>query len=77
MHQTVFIDQLHPKRLLETVKSHNTSKLECFGTNGALSYLQKCHKKVGRNCKFNIIDCACIDAYIIHSEVTGQSLTRK
>ena len=26
---------------------------------------------------FNIIDCACINAYIIYSEVTGQNLTRR
>ena len=27
MHQTVFVDQLHPKKLPETVKSYHVSKI--------------------------------------------------
>ena len=27
MHQTVFVDQLHPKKLPETIKSYNASKV--------------------------------------------------
>ena len=27
MHQTVFVDQLHPKKLPQTVKSYNASKV--------------------------------------------------
>ena len=27
MHQTVFVDQLHPKKLPETIKSYNASEV--------------------------------------------------
>ena len=30
MHQTVSVDQLHPKKLLETVKSYNASKVGLY-----------------------------------------------
>ena len=33
MHQTVSVDQLHPKKLLETVKSYNASKIGLYVLN--------------------------------------------
>ena len=78
MHQTVSVDQLHPKILPETVKSYNTSKVGVHVLNQMARY-HTCKSATRRwpvAVVFNIIDCACISAYIIYSEVTGQSLTR-
>ena len=79
MDQTVSVDQLHPKKLPETVRSYNASKV---GVN-VLDQMARYHtcKSATRRWPvavfFNIIDCACINAYIIYSEVTGQNLTRE
>ena len=79
MHQTVSVDQLHPKQLSEIVKSYNASKVGVHVLDQMMRY-HTC-KSATRSWPvavvFNIIDCTCISAYIIYSEVTGQSLTRK
>ena len=79
MHQTVSVDQLHPKKLSETVKSYNASKVGVHVLDQMVRY-HICKSATRRwpvAVVFNIIDCACISAYIIYSEVTGHSLTRR
>ena len=79
MHQTVSVDQLHPKKLPETVRSYNASKVGVDVLDQMARY-HTCKSATRRwpvAVFFNIIDCACINAYIIYSEVTGQNLTRR
>ena len=79
MHQTVSVDQLHPKKISETVKSYKPSKVGVHVLDGMVRY-HICESATRRwpvAVVFNIIDCACISTYIIYSEVTGQSLTRR
>ena len=38
MHQTVFVDQLHPKKLPNTVKSYNASKVGVEVLNQMVRY---------------------------------------
>ena len=73
MHQTVFVDQLHPKKLPETVKSYNASKGDVDVLDQMVHYYT-CKSATRRwpvAVFFNIIDCACINSYVIYSEVTG------
>ena len=79
MHQTVSVDQLHPKKLSEAVKSYNASKVGVHVLDQMVHY-HICKSATRRwpvAVVFNIIECTCISAYIIYSEVTGQSLTRR
>ena len=39
MHQTVFIDQLHPKKLPETLKRYNSSKAGIYALDKIARYL--------------------------------------
>ena len=67
MHQTVSVDQLHPKKLSETVKSYNGSKVGVHVLDQMVRYhaCKSATKKWPMAVVFNIIDCACISAYII------------
>ena len=70
MHQAVFVDLLHSKKLSETVKSYNASKV---GVD-VLDQMVRYHTQKSATRRwlvavfFTIIDCACINAYIIYSE---------
>ena len=73
MHLTVFVDQLQPKKLPKTVKSYDASKVAVDVLDQMARY-DTCKSATRRwpvAVFFNIIDCACINAYIIYSEVTG------
>ena len=73
MHQTVFVDQLHPKKLPETIKSYNASKVGVDVLDQMVRYhtSKSSTRRWSEALFFSITDCACINAYIIYSEVTG------
>ena len=79
MHQTFSVDQLHPKKLPETIRSYNASKVGVDVLDQMARY-HTCKSATRRwpvAVFFNIIDCVCINAYIIYSEATGQNSTRR
>ena len=70
MHQTVSVDQLHPKNLPETVKSYDASKVgvEVLDRMAGYQTCKSIPRKGTVRVFFNIIDCACINAYIIYPQ---------
>ena len=80
MHKTVSVDQAHGKKLSETVKYYNWSKVGVDVFDQMARY-HTCKSATRRwpvaVFFFNIIDCTCINAYIIYSEVTNQSTSRR
>ena len=79
MHKTVSVDQAHRKKLLETTKYYNLSKVGVDVLDQMASY-HTCKSATRRwpvAVFFNIIDCACINAYKIFCEITGQRLSRR
>ena len=65
MHQTVFVNQLHPKKLPETVKSYNASKVRVHVLDKMMRY-HTCKNATRRwpvAVFFSIIDFTCINAY--------------
>ena len=79
MHQTVSVDQLHPKNLPETVKSYNVSKVgvEIVDRMADCESCKSVPRRGPVRVFFNITDCACINAYIIYTQITSQSLTTR
>ena len=79
MHKTVSVDQAHRKKLPETVKYYNLSKVGVDVLDQMARY-HTCKSATRRwpvAVFYNIIDCACINAYIIYCDITGQRLSRR
>ena len=73
-HKTVSVDLAH-KKLLETVKYCNLTKVGVDVSDQMTRY-HTCKSATRRRpvtVFFTIIDHACINAYIVYCEVTGQS----
>ena len=78
-HKTVCIDETHKKKLPETIKYYNLSKVGVDVLDQMARY-HTCKSSTRRwpvAVFFNIIDCACINAFIIYREVTGHRLSRR
>ena len=79
MHKDVSIDKNHKKKRPETVEYYNKTKA---GVD-ALDQMSRYHtcKSATRRwpvaCFLNIIDCACINAFIVYKEVTKSSISRR
>ena len=77
--KTVCIGETHKKKLPKTIKYYNLSKV---GVD-VLDQMARYHicKSATRRWPvavfFNIIDCACRNAFIIYREVTGHRLSRR
>ena len=79
MDQTVSVDQLHPKKLPETVRSYNASKVGVDVLDQMARY-HTCKSATRRwpvAIFFNIIDCACIYIYIYIIYVRGTAKIAK
>ena len=78
-HKTVCIDETHKKKLPETIKYYNLSKVSVDVLDQMARY-HTCNSATRRwpvAVFFNIIDCACINAFIIYREVTGHRLSSR
>ena len=79
MHKTVSVDLAHQKKLPKTVKYYNLSKVGVDVLDQMARY-HTCKSATRRwpvAVFYNIIDCACINAYIIYCDITGQRLSRR
>ena len=79
MHKTVYVDHAHRKKLPEIVKYYHWSKVVVDVLDQMARY-HSCKSATRRwpvAVFFNIIDCACINAYTVYSEVTNQSMSRR
>ena len=78
-HKTVCIDETHKKKLPEMIKYYNLSKVGVDVLDQMARY-HTCKSATRRwpvAVFFNIIDCACINAFIIYRKVTGHRLLRR
>ena len=78
-HKTVCIDETHKKKLPKTIKYYNLSKVGVDDFDQMARY-HTCKRATRRwpvAVFFNIIHCACINAFIIYREVTGNRLSRR
>ena len=79
MHRNVNIDQGHKKKLPEMVQYYSKSKVDV----DALDQMARYHtcKSSSRRWPvvvfFNILDCACINSYIVYCSTTKVKLSRK
>ena len=79
MHRNVNIDQCHKKKLPETIQYYNKSKV---GVD-VLDQMARYHTGKSSTRRwpvavfFNILDCACINAYIIYCLTTKLKLSRR
>ena len=79
MHRSVNIDQCHKKKLPETIQYYNKSKV---GVN-VLDQMVRYHTSKSSTRRwpvavfFSILDCACINAYIIYCLTTKLKLSRR
>ena len=78
-HKTVCIDETHKKKLPETINYYNLSKVGVDVLDQMVRYhtCKTATKRWSVAVFFNIIDCACIIAFIIYREVTGHRLSRR
>ena len=78
-HKHVKVDESHKKKLPETVQYYNKSKVGVDVLDQMAGY-HTC-KSLNRRWPvavfFNILDCACINSFIIYSLVTKTKLTRR
>ena len=77
-HKTVCIEETH-KKLPKTIKYYNLSKVGVDGLDQMAQY-HTCKSATRRwpvTVFFNIIDCACINAFVIYRRVTGHRLSRR
>ena len=78
-HKTVCIDETHKKKLPETSKYYNLSKVGVDVLDQMARY-HTCKSATRRwpvAVFFNITDCACINAFIIYRKVTRHRLSRR
>ena len=79
MHRNVNIDQCHKKKLPETIQYYNKSKVSVDVLDQMARYYTS--KSSTRRWLvavfFNILDCACINAYIIYCLTTKLKLSRR
>ena len=78
-HKTVCINETYKKKLPETIKYYNLSKVGVDVLDQMARY-HTCKSATRRwpvAVFFNIIDCACINAFIIYRELIGHRLTRR
>ena len=79
MHRNINIDQCHKKKLPETIQYCNKSKV---GVD-VLDQVARYHTSKSSTRRwpvavfFNILDCACINAYIIYCLTTKLKLSRR
>ena len=79
MHRNVNIDQCHKKKLSETIQYYNKSKVSV----NVLDQMARYHTSKSSTRRwpvavfFNILDCACINAYIIYCLTTKLKLSRR
>ena len=79
MHRNVNIDQCHKKKLPETIQYYNKSEV---GVD-VLDQMARYHTSKSSTKRwpvavfFNILDCACINAYIIYCLTTKLKLSRR
>ena len=79
MHKDVSIDKNHSKKRPETVEYYNKTKAG-VDVLDQMSRYHTCKSATRRwpaACFFNIIDCACINAFIVYKEVTKSSISRR
>ena len=79
MHRNVNIDQCHKKKLPETIQYYNKSKVGVDVPNQMARYhtSKSSTRRWPVAVFFNILDCACINAYIIHCLTTKLKLSRR
>ena len=78
-HKHVKVDESHKKKLPETVQLYNKSKVGVDVPDQMARY-HTCKSSSRRwpvAMFFNILDCACINSFIIYSLVTKIKLTRR
>ena len=78
-HKTVCVDETYKKKLPETIKYYNLSKVGVDVLDQMARY-HTCKSATRRwpvAVFFNIIDCVCKNAFIIYREVIGHRLTRR
>ena len=79
MHRNVNIDQYHMKKLPETIQYYNKSKVSV----DVLDQIARYHTSKSSTRRwpvavfFNILDCVCINAYIIYCLTTKLKLSRR
>ena len=76
MHRIVNIHQGHKKKLPETVQYYNKSKLGVDALDQRLDTIPA-RAPVGGGCVFNILDCACINSFIVYCSTTKVKLSRR
>ena len=79
MHKDDSIDKNHKKKRPETVEYCNKTKAGVYVLDQTSRY-HTCKSATRRwpvACFFNIIDCACINAFIVYKEVTKSSISRR
>ena len=79
MHKTVSVHQAHRKKLPQSSKYYNFSKVGA-DVLGQIARFHSCKSGTRRwpvAVFYNIIDCACIHAYVIYCEITGQRLSKR
>ena len=79
MHKDISIDKNHKKKLPETVEYYNKTKPGVYVLD-QMSRYHTCKSATRRwpvACFFNIIDCACINTFIVYKEVTKSSISKR
>ena len=79
MHRNVNIDQCHKKKLPETIQYYNESKVGVDVMDQMARYhtSKSSTRRLPVAVFFNILDCACINAYIIYCLTTKLKSSRK
>ena len=79
MHEHVSIDKNHTKKRPKTVKYYNETEAG-FDVLDQMSRYNTCKSTTRRwpvASFFNLIDCACINAFILYKEVTKSLISRR